>query len=78
MSTILITGASTGIGNLTARALASAGHAVYAGMRDPSGRNLPAAMALAELAHDKGLSLYPVELDVESQESADAAVATIL
>jgi NAD(P)-dependent dehydrogenase (short-subunit alcohol dehydrogenase family) len=56
MSTILITGASTGIGNLTARALTSAGHAVYAGMRDPSGRNLPAAMALAELAHDKGLS----------------------
>jgi NAD(P)-dependent dehydrogenase (short-subunit alcohol dehydrogenase family) len=78
MSAILITGASTGIGNLTARALASAGHGVYAGMRDPSGRNLTAATALAELAHDKGLSLHTIELDVESQEPADAAVATVL
>ena len=37
MSTILVIGASTGIGNLTARTLASAGHAVYAGMRGPPG-----------------------------------------
>jgi NAD(P)-dependent dehydrogenase (short-subunit alcohol dehydrogenase family) len=37
--TILISGASSGFGALTARALADAGHTVYAGMRDVAGRN---------------------------------------
>ena len=34
---IVITGASSGFGALTARALAPAGHTVYASMRDISG-----------------------------------------
>ena len=37
--TVLISGASSGFGALTARALADAGHIVYAGMRDVAGRN---------------------------------------
>ena len=44
---IVITGASSGFGNLAARALARAGHIVYAGMRATTGRN---ARAVAELA----------------------------
>lgn len=38
---IVITGASSGFGALTARALARAGHTVYASMREKTGRNAP-------------------------------------
>ncbi|WP_420593828.1 hypothetical protein [Deinococcus sp.] len=39
---ILISGASSGFGALTARALADEGHTVYAGMRGTSGHNAAA------------------------------------
>jgi NAD(P)-dependent dehydrogenase (short-subunit alcohol dehydrogenase family) len=39
----LVTGASSGIGAMTVRALADAGHVVYAGMRGPDGRSRQAA-----------------------------------
>ena len=42
----VITGASSGFGALTARALADAGHTVYAGMRDVSGTDAPAVVEL--------------------------------
>lgn len=77
-STVLITGAATGIGNLTARALAAAGHTVYASMRDVAGRNAGRANELLELGRSEGHDLHVVELDVQSQASADAAVSTIL
>jgi NAD(P)-dependent dehydrogenase (short-subunit alcohol dehydrogenase family) len=38
---IVITGASSGFGRLTANALAKAGHPVYASKRDTAGRNRP-------------------------------------
>jgi NADP-dependent 3-hydroxy acid dehydrogenase YdfG len=38
---IVITGASSGFGALTARALARAGHTVYASMRETRCRNAP-------------------------------------
>jgi NAD(P)-dependent dehydrogenase (short-subunit alcohol dehydrogenase family) len=75
MSTILISGASSGFGALTARALADAGHTVYAGMRDVAGRNAPAA---AEATAHPGGRLHPVELDVSSDESARQAVAAVV
>jgi NAD(P)-dependent dehydrogenase (short-subunit alcohol dehydrogenase family) len=61
MSTILITGASSGFGLLTAHALKDAGHTVYAGMRNAATR--PEAVAAREAG------LIPVDLDVTSDES---------
>jgi NAD(P)-dependent dehydrogenase (short-subunit alcohol dehydrogenase family) len=77
-SVVLVTGAVTGIGNLTARALATAGHTVYASVRDIDGRNAAHADALVELGGREGLDLRVVELDVQSEASAEAAVARIL
>ncbi|MGF7137022.1 NAD(P)-dependent dehydrogenase (short-subunit alcohol dehydrogenase family) [Paraburkholderia sp. EB58] len=77
-SVILLTGAGTGIGKLSAQALAEAGHIVYATMRDVKGRNKARADALRTLAEQKGIQLHPLELDILSQESADAAAATIV
>jgi len=75
---IVVTGASSGIGALSARALARAGHTVYAGMRDTGGRNAPQVDAAAAFAREHGADLRTVELDVSSQESADAAIERIV
>nr|WP_296071482.1 SDR family NAD(P)-dependent oxidoreductase [uncultured Actinoplanes sp.] len=75
---IVITGASSGFGALTARALAHAGHIVYAGMRDAAGRNAAAVAQAGHYAAAHGVDLRPIELDVSAQSSADAAIATII
>lgn len=75
--TILITGASRGIGLLAAKALAQRGHKVYASMRDITGRNRDAARDLEAWARDGGFKLEPLELDVTDQASVDRAIATI-
>ena len=74
---IIITGASSGFGNLTARRLARAGHIVYAGMRAISARNAPKAAELAQLAAEENLDIQGIEMDVQDQASIDAAIAAI-
>lgn len=75
---ILITGASSGFGALTARALADAGHIVYAGIRATQTRNAQAVKDAADYAAARNVALRTVELDVSSQESVDQAVATLI
>ncbi len=75
--TVLVTGASRGIGLLTAQTLAARGHHVFAGMRDISGRNRDAAQALQKSAAEAGQSLRVVELDVTSQHDCTRVAAEI-
>jgi len=75
---IVITGASSGFGALTSRALAKAGHIVYASMRDTTGRNASQVEAAAKFAKENNVDLRTIELDVASQASADAAIQRIV
>lgn len=75
---IVITGASSGFGALTARALADAGHTVYATMRETTGRNAPQVEEVNNYAADRHVALQALELDVASQDSCNAAVRAII
>jgi NAD(P)-dependent dehydrogenase (short-subunit alcohol dehydrogenase family) len=77
-SIILITGASSGFGALTARALADAGHTVYASMRETLGRNAPQVDEVQRYAHTHQVDLRSVELDVAYSDSVEAGVARIV
>src|SRR5688572_25615572 len=75
---IVITGASSGFGALTARALARDGHIVYASMRDTTGRNAARLAEAAQYAAENRVDLRTVELDVASDASVDAGIAKII
>jgi NAD(P)-dependent dehydrogenase (short-subunit alcohol dehydrogenase family) len=75
---ILITGASSGFGRLSAEALAKAGYTVYASMRDTRGHNAPVVEEMAAHAREAGTDLRTVELDVSSEASVEAAVAKVI
>jgi NAD(P)-dependent dehydrogenase (short-subunit alcohol dehydrogenase family) len=77
-NTILITGASSGFGRMSAEALARAGHRVYASMRDTRGRNASQVERIAAFSKEHGVDLRSLELDVQSQVSVDAAIAQII
>jgi NAD(P)-dependent dehydrogenase (short-subunit alcohol dehydrogenase family) len=75
---IVITGASSGFGLLSAKALAHAGHTVYASMRETEGRNALQVAEVAAYAKANGVDLRTVELDVASDASVEAGIARII
>jgi NAD(P)-dependent dehydrogenase (short-subunit alcohol dehydrogenase family) len=75
---IVITGAGSGFGALTARALADQGNTVYAGMRDTQGRNAAQVSAASAYAFEHSVDLRPIELDVNHDPSVEAAIAQII
>ena len=76
--TILITGASSGFGELTAYQLADAGHTLYASMRGVAAHNAAQAEKARRYSAEKGVDIRPIELDVQEQGSVDAAVAQVI
>jgi NAD(P)-dependent dehydrogenase (short-subunit alcohol dehydrogenase family) len=75
---IVITGASSGFGALTARALARSGHIVYASMREITGRNAPRVKEVEKYAAEYNVDLRPIELDVSSEKSCETAIQEII
>jgi NAD(P)-dependent dehydrogenase (short-subunit alcohol dehydrogenase family) len=68
----LVTGCSSGFGELIAKTLVAAGHQVYATMREAGGRNAAAAARMGSYGAEV------VELDVTSDESVRVAMDLIL
>lgn len=75
--TVLVTGASRGIGLLTVKALAVRGHTVFASMRDLDKRNRDNAQALLSWASANDLDVRPLELDVTCEQSVNHAIASV-
>jgi NAD(P)-dependent dehydrogenase (short-subunit alcohol dehydrogenase family) len=75
---ILITGASSGFGRLSAEALARAGHTVYGSMRGTTGKNADKVDDMARFAAEQRADLRTLELDVASEVSVDAAVKQLI
>jgi NAD(P)-dependent dehydrogenase (short-subunit alcohol dehydrogenase family) len=75
---ILITGASSGFGRVTAETLAHHGHTVYATVRDMTGKNQPVARELQRTAQAEHTRLHVIELDVTDTDSVERAVQTVV
>jgi len=75
---IVVTGASSGFGAMSARALAMAGHTVYAGIRATTSRNSRAVADAADFATENNADLRTIELDVTDDASIEQAVAKIV
>ncbi|MEM9101654.1 MAG: SDR family oxidoreductase [Pseudomonadota bacterium] len=74
----LITGASSGFGNVTAKTLAKNGFHVIASMRNVKSKNAERAKDLCEFAKQNNVKLEIVEIDIDSDESVRSGIAEAL
>lgn len=78
MPTALITGCSSGFGLFSALTLARNGFHVFASMRSVNTTNARAADDLRRLARAENLKIEVVEIDIDSDESVDTGVASVM
>src|SRR5437016_2893779 len=78
MSTVLVTGCSSGFGELIAKTMATHGHHVYATMRAVAERNFDAAERLRAWAAGSHCDLSVVEMDVTDDGSVQVVVEQVL
>jgi NAD(P)-dependent dehydrogenase (short-subunit alcohol dehydrogenase family) len=78
VAVVLVTGSSSGFGELIAKTLAGDGHHVFATMRGVDGRNASAATALRDWSTSHQFNLEVVELDVTLDDSVNRAVDHIM
>ncbi len=75
---VLITGCSSGFGEITAKTLAQNGYIVYASMREMSARNSVKAEALNAWAREAQVNLQTLEMDVVDEDSIQNAIGQII
>jgi len=74
----LVTGASSGFGQMIARDLAAAGHVAYASMRGTTGKNAEKVSENAAYAREHRVDLRSIELDVQDEASIASAIDQII
>ncbi|WP_425962069.1 SDR family oxidoreductase [Rhizobium nepotum] len=75
---VVVTGASSGFGNLTVLELARRGHTVVATMRDVEGRNAKVRADLIDAAKSEGRVLQVLEMDVADEASVNSTIDQIV
>jgi len=75
---VVVTGASSGFGKLTALELARQGHTVVATMRDVEGRNSAVRDELIDTARAGAHPLHVLEMDVADDASVETAIAGVV
>ena len=75
---IIITGAGTGFGLLTVETMLRKGYTVYAGIRDPEGRNAERSARVRAFGDCQPGKAVIVDLDVLDEHACSKAVATMM